>query len=61
MADDDLVDRAVEAVEKLCEPGKMSKAEAVDFLEDVISRLESSVEALKEEIENEGTGDDEDC
>jgi hypothetical protein len=39
---------------ELCGPGKMSKAEAVDFLEVVIADCEGSVDALKEEM-----GDDE--
>jgi hypothetical protein len=47
------VDQAVEAAEALCAPDQMSKVEAVDFLEEVIARLWSSIEALNVEIENE--------
>lgn len=50
---DKRVDEAVELVEGMCAPGVMTKQEAVDFLEDVLARLESSVEALREEIDNE--------
>jgi hypothetical protein len=50
---DELIEQAVEKVEEMCEPKKMpSKKTAVDFLEGVIERLQSSVEALREEIEN---------
>lgn len=50
---DELVDKAVEAVEAMCAPAMMpDKKEALDFLEDVIARLESSADALREEIEN---------
>jgi hypothetical protein len=49
----DHVDQAVDAVEALCAPDQMSKVEAVDFLEEVIARLRSSIEALYVEIENE--------
>jgi len=41
LADDYLMD--------LCEPKKLSPAEAVDFLERVIERCRSAIEALKEE------------
>lgn len=44
------VDLAVEFVEELCEPQKMSQTDALDFLEGVVARLQSSIEALKEEI-----------
>lgn len=53
---DELVDKAVDEVEAHCTPDKMSKQQAMDFLEDVIARLESSVEALREEIDNDGGG-----
>lgn len=52
---DELVDKAVEAVEAMCAPDQMpSKATAVDFMESVIERLQTSVEVLREEIDNEG-------
>lgn len=55
MADGRLVEKAVERVEEFCSPSRMpAKADAVDFLEDVIAQLQSSIEALREEIENEG-------
>lgn len=47
------VDEAVELVEGMCGPSQMSKAEALEFLEEVIERLRASVEALHTEIENE--------
>lgn len=54
MADETIVNMAVVSVERLCEPDAMSKAAAIDFLGDVISRLQSSMEALEVEIENGG-------
>jgi len=53
MADPNTVNEAVEKVNEYCTPEKMSKEDAVDFLEDVIAQLESSKDALEEEIENE--------
>jgi hypothetical protein len=54
MADSALVQKAVEAVLELCTPDKMpAKADAVDFLEDVVSSLDASIEALKEELEED--------
>jgi polyhydroxyalkanoate synthesis regulator phasin len=50
---DKKVDEAVDAVESMCAPGFMTKQEAVDFLEDVIARLESDVDALREQIEKD--------
>jgi hypothetical protein len=50
---DDIIDEAANEVEEHCAPGKMSKPQAKDFLERVIERLQSSVEALEEEMENE--------
>jgi polyhydroxyalkanoate synthesis regulator phasin len=46
------VDRAVTEVQALCVPGLMPKEQAIEFLDDVISQLESAKEALNEEIEN---------
>lgn len=46
------IQEAVDAVEALCAPELMSKAEAVEFLESVVARLDSSIEALKDEIAN---------
>lgn len=54
MADERLVNKAAEKVLDMCTPQQMpSKADAKDFLEDVIANLRSSVEALDEEIEAE--------
>jgi hypothetical protein len=53
MVDGMLVQQATNAVNDLCAPDKMSKADAVDFLESVIENLQTSVDVLKEEIENE--------
>lgn len=44
-ADDDIM--------ALCAPGKMSKPQAVDFLERVIIRCEAAIEALKYEMEED--------
>jgi len=48
-----LVDAALQAADNylmdLCEPGKMDPEQAVAFLDAVIARCESAVEALKEE------------
>lgn len=52
--DEELVRRAVDLVEALCTPDKMPKTDAVEFLGAVIAQLDSSIEALQEEIENEG-------
>lgn len=54
--DDETVTRAVTAVEEHCGPDKLTKSAAVEFLEEVIDRLQSSIEALEEEIENEAGG-----
>lgn len=51
MSDENIVNAAAEAVEEFCSPDKMSKPEAIDFLEDVISRLRSSMEAIQEEMD----------
>jgi polyhydroxyalkanoate synthesis regulator phasin len=59
MADPSIVQQAVNAVNELCAPEKMSKQEAIDFLEDVMSDLQSAVDALQDEIDNESDeGDD---
>ena len=52
MADPKMVEAAAEAVREYCTPEKMSKEDAVDFLEDVVISLEGSIEALQEEIAN---------
>jgi len=49
-----LANDAVDHVNSLCAPERMSKADAKEFLEIVVGRLESSIEALEEELENEG-------
>jgi len=46
------VDDAVDAVQAFCTPDQMSKTDAIDFLEEVIARLQTSIEALQDEIEN---------
>jgi polyhydroxyalkanoate synthesis regulator phasin len=46
------VQQAQAAIEELCLPGKMTPAEAKDFLERVIEQCQSSVEALIEENED---------
>jgi hypothetical protein len=55
----DVVEEAVDAVEALCAPDQMTKGEALEFLEEVIGRLRSSIEALRDEIENEAEEEDE--
>jgi hypothetical protein len=52
------IDRAVSEVEGLCVPDLMLKEQAIEFLDEVLSRLESSKEALEEEIENAKTEED---
>lgn len=49
--------RAVQEVEALCVPDLMPKEQALEFLSEVIGRLENSVEALEDEIA-EASGDD---
>jgi len=53
MSMDKQIVEAADDVLELCMPEKMSKQEALDFLEGVIERLESSAEALREEIQND--------
>lgn len=48
---DKLVDQAVEFVFDQCRP--MTKHTQIDFLEDVIARLEGMSEALRDEIEHD--------
>lgn len=43
------VETADRKVMELCEPDKMSPAEAIEFLEMLIGNLEGAIEALKEE------------
>lgn len=59
MADQILVQKAVDAVNEFCTPEKMpAKQDAVDFLEEVVADLQSSIEALEEEIAEE---EEKDC
>lgn len=47
------IERACNDIDALCAPSKMSKAEAVEYLERVACNVDASIEALKEEIANE--------
>jgi hypothetical protein len=57
MTEDDMTDNradeAIELVEAMCAPDKMDKTSAAHFLEEVIARLESALEAVREEIAEE--------
>jgi hypothetical protein len=46
-----VVNKADETIMDLCAPEKMTPAEAKDFLEQVIERCHSAIEALIEENE----------
>lgn len=50
-----LVGSLTRQIEDACAPSKMTKSEALEFTEDIISRLEANCEALREEIEAEET------
>lgn len=47
------VEKADDFIMKLCEPKEMGKEEAVDYLEDVIARCRSAIEALREEMDDD--------
>jgi prefoldin subunit 5 len=47
------VDEAVGAVYAMCAPGFMTTNDAIDFLEDVLARLEARIEVLRNEIEED--------
>lgn len=47
------VDAMMEEIEGESAPSVMSKAEALDWLEQLRDRIQASVEALKDEIANE--------
>jgi len=50
---EDKITEAVDLVEGLCAPDLMTKAEAIEFLQEVIDRLYASIESLREEIADE--------
>jgi hypothetical protein len=50
---DRLVDEACAKVDEMCTPTLMTKSQAIDFLEDVVVRLEDSLDALRDEYANE--------
>lgn len=45
------IQTATSFVLDMCEPKKMSPKQALEFLEGVVSDLEGSIDALKEEME----------
>jgi hypothetical protein len=47
------VDEACTLVEGMCAPSVMAVSEAVDFLEDVIARLEQVVDAMRETLDGD--------
>lgn len=53
MADGKKLEEAMDFIDRMTAPDKMSKAEAKDFQEMLIDRLRSNVEALDEEMKNE--------
>lgn len=57
MTDRTAVDDCLLHIDNQCDPCKMSKEEAADFILDIIEGLRSRVECLREEIANE-TGKD---
>lgn len=48
-----LAREAAKEVEEWCEPGKMTKAQQVEFLAEVIDILTSSLEAAREEANSD--------
>lgn len=49
-----LVGGLTQQIEVAYAPGKMTKPEALEFIEEIISQLEARCEALREEIQAEG-------
>lgn len=47
------IERADAAVMEMCTPDKMSKADAIKFLEGVMLNLEGALDALREEEEDD--------
>lgn len=47
------LEQAMALIDQLCEPAKMSKHEALDFLEEIAAELEGRMDALREEIAGE--------
>jgi len=43
----------INAIQKDCEPGKMDQHQALEFLGNIQSALEASIEALEEEMADE--------
>lgn len=46
-------EKLVADISRATEPGKMSQAEAVDFLEHLISDIECAIEAIKEDMNSD--------
>jgi len=53
------VDEACLLIEGMCAPNVMSMAEAVDFLEDVLARLEQVADAMRAQLDGEQQQHDE--
>jgi hypothetical protein len=52
--------RILEDINRVIEPSAMSKKEAVEFLEQLISECESQCEALQEELDGEDDEEEDD-
>lgn len=52
------IEEAAALVDALCTPDKMTKEQAVEFLEGVRERLESSIEALDEDLDNDAASEE---
>ena len=46
-------DDFIQSIMDECAPGKMSKQEALDFIEEIGSAMDGSADALRAEIEDE--------
>ncbi len=49
-------DAIMDAIDKATAPNKMTKAQALDFLEELADSVDSRCECLREEIKNEEVG-----
>lgn len=48
------IERLMDKIDEASSPTKMTKGEAIDFLELLIDEIRGRVAALQDEIENEG-------
>ena len=47
------INRVIDLLERECDPKKMSKEEYLETLEGVADRVESFIDCVKDELENE--------